>query len=420
MVPSSMRVLHYDCFAGLSGDMNLGAMVDLGVDFLRLREELGKLALPKGCFALEAVHSGRSGIHGTEVSVHCHEASDHGHDGDHHGHVHHHEHRSFADVAKLIADSALSERVKGDATAVFRKIAEAEARVHGKSVDEVHFHEVGAVDSIVDVVGAAVCWEMLDVDAVSCGRVELGSGHVHCAHGVMPVPAPATAILAEGFEVSIGGTDHEATTPTGMGLLAAMAGRRDGVLSGRVLATGIGVGHRHSERLPNVVRVSLLETAGEEEHSCRRTDALEVSVNLDDMTAEHVAYLAERLFAAGASDVWQEAIAMKKNRLGTKVTALCRPELEADMVRCMLVHSSSLGVRVARLSKYESARSQWECSFEGTPYRLKCREGDEAVRRSKVEFEDLKKLAERRGVSLEMMLCLLDECGGCGKEDAHD
>ncbi len=415
-----MRVLHYDCFAGLSGDMNLGAMVDLGVDFLRLQEELGKLALPQGSFSLEAVHSGRSGIHGTEVSVHCHGSGGHGHDGVHHGHVHHHEHRSFADVAKLIADSALSERVKRDATAVFRMIAEAEARVHGKSVDEVHFHEVGAVDSIVDVVGAAVCWELLEVDEVSCGRVEMGSGHVHCAHGVMPVPAPATAILAEGFEVSIGGTDHEATTPTGMGLLAAMAVRRDGALSGRVLASGFGGGHRHSERLPNVVRVSLLETADDAEHACRRTDALEVSVNLDDMTAEHVAYLAERLFAAGASDVWQEAVAMKKGRLGTKVTALCRPELEAEMVRCMLVHSSSLGVRVARLSKYESGRSLQERVFEGVPYRRKCREGDDAVRRSKVEFEDLKKLAEMKGVSLERMLRLLDECGCDGKEVARD
>ncbi|OCA03775.1 protein of unknown function duf111 [Akkermansia glycaniphila] len=417
-----MRVLHYDCFAGLSGDMNLGAMVDLGVDPLRLEEELGKLVLPHGSFSLKSVRSGRSGIHGVEVSVHCH--GDDAHHGDDHGHAHHHhhhhEHRSFADVAKLIADSSLSGRVKRDATAVFRKIAEAEARVHGRSVEEVHFHEVGAVDSIVDVVGAAICWELLAVDAVSCGRVELGSGHVHCAHGVMPVPAPATAILAEGFEVSIGGTDHEATTPTGMGLLAAMAGRCDGVLAGRVLATGIGVGHRHSERLPNVVRVSLLEAADAVTEACKRTDALEVSVNIDDMTAEHVAYLAERLFAAGAADVWQEAIAMKKSRLGTKVTALCRPELEAEMVRCMLVHSSSLGVRVARLSKYESGRSQQECVFEGMPYRRKCREGDGEMRRSKVEFDDLKKLAEGKGVSLEMMLRLLDECGCCGKEEARD
>lgn len=402
-----MRLLHYDCSAGVSGDMNLGAMIDLGVDPAVLEAELQKLGLPEGSFALSAARASRGGIAGTEarVTLNPEKAHDeeHSHEGrGHGGHDHRHEHRSWKSIRALIEASSLSPRVKADALALFARLADAEGQVHGVAPDDVRFHEVGAVDSIVDLVGAAICWELLDIDAVSATAVELGGGTVRCAHGTLSVPAPATALLACGMEVSLGGTDHEAATPTGLAILACKA-TQGSPAKGRVAACGTGIGHRDSPCLPNVLRAMILETdeppAGA--HGEKEVEAVELSCNIDDMSPEHAAYLVEQLLRAGAADAWQEPIVMKKGRLAVKVCTLGAPEREGALRACLFRHSTSLGVRVARLAKYERARRLETREAEGAVYHCKVAEGADA--REKIEFEDLRAAADREGVSLDII-----------------
>jgi len=232
-----MKILYYDCFAGISGDMHLGAMIDAGVDPEHLLNELKKL--PLDGYKVKITRDQRKSIEGTRVDiivegghVHHHHHNDdhhHGHDHDHNHHhhhhheehPHHHEHRNLADIKKIISESGLPEETKTRAMKMFLLIAEAEAKIHGVSVDEIHFHEVGAVDSIVDITGAAICLEYLKPDRILSSTIELGSGMVKCAHGLMPVPAPATAEILKNIPVKIGSTPHEATTPTGAAILAA-------------------------------------------------------------------------------------------------------------------------------------------------------------------------------------------------------
>ena len=219
-----MRALVYDCSAGISGDMNLAALIDLGVD--RESLELSKLHV-HGDWKLECRRAQQSGIQGTRIDVLTVEE---GHSG--HGHAHHH--RTMADIRRLIGASGLSDAVKRTALSIFSLLAEAEAQVHGTTPEEVHFHEVGAVDSIIDITGAAICLELLRADAVFTGPVELGSGTVTCQHGTMPVPAPATALLASRFQSTLNGTTHEATTPTGAAYIAALARPVPAPLAGRI------------------------------------------------------------------------------------------------------------------------------------------------------------------------------------------
>ncbi len=391
--------------------MNLGAMIDLGVDPAVLEAELGKLGLPEGAFSLSFERASRAGIGGTEARVNLpdggeRQVEDHG-DCEHHDHCgrhhrHEHAHHSWRDIRELIENSSLSPRVRADALALFTRLAEAEGAVHGVPVAEVRFHEVGAVDSIVDLVGAAICWELLGIDAVSATPVELGGGTVVCAHGTLSVPAPATAMLARGMDVRLGGTDHEATTPTGMAILACKATQGRPV-EGHVVACGVGVGHRDRACLPNVLRALILETgdAGRDVHEAELVEALEWACNIDDMSPERVAYLTEKLLDAGASDAWQEPIAMKKGRLAVKVCALCPPEREQAVRACFFRHSSTLGVRVARMAKYERARHIEAREVAGRAFRCKVAEGVDA--REKIEFDDLRAAAECEGVSLDEM-----------------
>lgn len=272
-----MKILYYDCFAGISGDMNLAALIDLGVSPDYLKAELAKLAIDDE-FALQCQPEKCNGIQGMQVHVHLngqqqgHEHT-HGH-GHEHGHTHadapahmhdhsaaqgsHLPHRNLADIAAIIMQSALADPVKQTSLNIFRRIAEAEAKVHGKALEDVHFHEVGATDSIVDIVGAAICFHALDVDAVWSSPLELGGGFVRCAHGMMPVPAPATVEILHGIPTTRGGVEHEATTPTGAAIIAALAHAFKAAPAMTTLSTGYGIGHRQTER-PNMLRVHLAE-----------------------------------------------------------------------------------------------------------------------------------------------------------------
>ncbi|MBP2635361.1 MAG: hypothetical protein H6Q72_1268 [Firmicutes bacterium] len=264
-----MKVLYYDCFCGISGDMNLGALLDLGVDEDYVRQELSKLKLDAE-YALQVKKDNKKGISGTRVDVVLHIAT-HIHNHHHHHHHHHHQaqngieaehghtqhvHRNLKDIENIIMNSTLSDQVKKLSLAIFMKVAEAEAKVHGKPLYEVHFHEVGAVDSIVDIVGAAVCLEYLKVDKIMASSVQVGGGFVKCAHGIIPVPAPATVEILKNVPMKSGIVAFETTTPTGAAILAANVGEFADSMDLTVEKVGYGIGHRELD-IPNVLRVYL-------------------------------------------------------------------------------------------------------------------------------------------------------------------
>jgi pyridinium-3,5-bisthiocarboxylic acid mononucleotide nickel chelatase len=306
-----MKIICYDCFSGISGDMNLGAMIDLGVDRSYLIDELNKLNLPG--WELVVQKDQRHGITGTKVTVKQTR--------------HEHSHRHISDIEKIINDSSLDTRTKELSLKIFLNIARAEAKVHGISIEHVHFHEVGAVDSIIDVVGAAICFHSLNVDAVHVSTVELGGGFVLCDHGKLPVPSPATAELIKGIPVKKDGVDFEATTPTGAAILATLATDFNPDLSVRIEKTAYGIGQKENKDVPNLLRVFIGETI---ENTGSGHDAILLECNIDDMNPEFFEYISDRLFKAGASDVFISNIIMKKGRPGILLSVICEVESAED------------------------------------------------------------------------------------------
>ncbi|MBP3358600.1 MAG: LarC family nickel insertion protein [Opitutales bacterium] len=288
-----MKILYYDCFAGISGDMNLSTLIDAGLDPVALEVQLRKLNLDG--WSLKISKDSKNGIFGTRLDVICEHSHEHHHHHHEHEHCehHHHEHRKFSDIATLINNSTLSENVKKKSLAIFQKIAEAEAKIHGKDITDVNFHEVGAVDSIIDIVGCAIAFELLGIDKAVSTAVELGGGTVKCAHGVLTVPAPATSLIAKDFPSKLGGAMHECTTPTGAAIIATMCSDFSPKINGKIIASGIGIGHRDSHELTNILRVSIIETQDEIFSEIKSEKMFELSANIDDMTAEHLAELCQ-------------------------------------------------------------------------------------------------------------------------------
>ncbi|MDR3138717.1 MAG: nickel pincer cofactor biosynthesis protein LarC [Treponema sp.] len=430
-----MKTLHFDCFAGISGDMALGALVDLGVNPDTLRRELEKLGLSG--WALEFFPDERGGITGTHAVVHINGRTDHlaadedgahehshehthGHPHDHshehthehpHDHVHHHahdggegghhRHNSWKEIRGVIEASGISAGAKKRALDIFTRIARAEAQVHGTAADEVSFHEVGAMDSIIDIVGTAIGLDLLQPDRITCGEIELGGGMVKCAHGLLPVPAPATLILVRGLPVKTGGYNKEMTTPTGAAILAASVDEFINTGNFKEIKTGYGIGTRKMER-PNLLRISLREEApsGGAEQPWKTEELVLLETNIDDMTGEALGFLMERLFEAGALDVTLNPCVMKKSRPGTLVSVLVPPAKLDSLRRLLFELSSTIGFReipIRRLSlrREESIRSgafgearEKTVFYGGKPLR------------SKIEFEDRARVAREGGLSL--------------------
>ncbi|MDR2887209.1 MAG: nickel pincer cofactor biosynthesis protein LarC [Bacteroidales bacterium] len=377
-----MKILSYDCFSGISGDMNLGAMIDLGIEKEFLAGELNKLNL-RG-WEIEVQRDQRHGIYGTKVTVRQT--------------VHEHVHRHLSDIEKIISGSGLGSRVKELSMKIFTKIAEAEARVHGTSVEEVHFHEVGAIDSIIDVVGAAICFDALDVGAVHVSPVELGGGLVKCAHGTLPVPAPATAEIIKGIPVTKGGVDFEATTPTGAAIVAALGSQFGAGTVVKVERSGYGIGHKQHDRVPNILRITLGETAGAPETG---HNAIMMECNIDDMNPEFFDYISEKLFRAGAADVFLSNVIMKKGRPGAVLHAICEKEFEEPVKKVIFTESTSLGIRVIPFRKETLARE-----FETVETTL----GQVRIKRSfyngaevsvKPEYDDCRQIASETNLPLK-------------------
>ncbi|MGA1204794.1 MAG: nickel pincer cofactor biosynthesis protein LarC [Opitutales bacterium] len=392
-----MTVLYYNCPAGLCGDMNLGAMVDLGVNPQDLLRELEKLGLDHWQVSFHP--DARKGVSGTRCDVTYEEAHHHHH---HHGHEHHHHHehhphRTFREIREIIGKSGLRESVKADAIAVFGELAEAEGAVHGKPAEEVHFHEVGAIDSIIDIVGAAICWDLLGIRSIAASTIELGGGTVKCAHGIMPVPAPATARLVRNFPVSLGGTSKEATTPTGAALLAGKKCVFGKPVQGKVLATGAGIGQRDDPDMANVVYVTLIDPGQEAPGDDK---VVELVTNLDDMSPEHVAFLVEQLMEAGVLDAWQSPATFKKGRLGCVLSVLIEPASHEAVTELLFLHSTTLGIRWREWNRSVLSRRVTEKETPLGTVRVKSVVRDGKVIRSKPEYDDLCRIARENNLSL--------------------
>jgi len=367
-----MRILHYDCFAGISGDMHLAALIDLGVTHAHVVRELDRLSLDP--FEFTAAPDARNGMSGIRVDVAAH---DHRHD------------RSFADIRALIERAGFEPGISMRALRIFTMLAEAEASVHNSTSDDVHFHEVGAVDSIVDIVGAAVCLDALKPDRITCSPVELGGGTVSCAHGTFPVPAPATAELVKGMPVTVGRTAFESTTPTGAAILSAVVDEFSPRTPFSIEKIGHGIGHREGP-LPNVLRVFL----GSASAAPGAHEAITViECTIDDQNPELFDHALDRLFAAGALDVFMTPVTMKKSRLGVTLTVLAPTRIADALAEIVLTETTTLGIRSYQADRTVLDRQVSTIQTMFGPVRVKTCLLHGRVLRSKPEYDDCRKLA---------------------------
>lgn len=430
-----MKTLYLECNMGAAGDMLTAALLELHPDPQGFVERMNRLGLPGVVFAAQPAV--KCGITGTQVSVtvggeeeeshdvplhsHVHETTQdeahpghahdhvHGHDHEHthdhehsHGHEHghgHHHHAGMGDIRHILSHLDIPQPVRQDAEAVYQLIAQAESHAHGRPVEEIHFHEVGTLDAVTDVV--AVCWLLHDLapEQIVASPVHVGCGQVRCAHGILPVPAPATAYILQGVPTYGGSVQGELCTPTGAALLKHFVQRFGPSPVMRVEKTGYGMGKKDFEAA-NCVRAMLGQTQEES------TTIAQLACNLDDMTPEALGFAQERLWEAGALDVATAPIGMKKNRPGVQLTCLCRLEDREKLVSVLFAHTTTLGVRESLCTRYTLARSQRTVETEHGPVRVKEARGW-GVTREKPEYEDVANIAREQGLTLDQVKELL-------------
>jgi uncharacterized protein (TIGR00299 family) protein len=377
---------YFDCFSGISGDMTLGALVHLGVPLDWLEGSIA--SLPLEGFALRAADVEVNGIRAKRVVV---EAADS------------RRHRHYTDIRDLVAASPLPDGVKASALAVFRRLAEAEAAVHGCAPEEVHFHEVGAVDAIVDIVGAALGLHRLGVTAAAAAPVPTGSGFVDCRHGRLPVPAPATAWLLKGIPTHGGGVEAELTTPTGAAILATFArdfGPQPPMI---VRAVGYGAGSRELSPGPNLLRLMIgeaLPAAGPQAEHLLRDRVAVAEANIDDMNPELFGHVMERLFAEGALDAVLIPVQMKKGRPGVLLQALCPPDKLDALARLILSETTSLGVRYHGAERLLLAREAESVQTSLGQVRVKRVRSPHGALRRVPEYEECRRIALASGLPI--------------------
>ncbi|MCW5963789.1 MAG: nickel pincer cofactor biosynthesis protein LarC [Bryobacterales bacterium] len=373
-----MKVCYLDAFSGISGDMLVGAFVDAGADGQEMIETLS--ALNTGAtFRVEKVK--RNGIAGTKFHVD-------GTDSKKHRHLPH--------IVKMIEEATLPAEVQRQSVAVFEKLGEAEAAIHGVPIEKVHFHEVGAIDSICDIVGACLGLHLLGVERLACSAINVGSGTVKADHGVMPVPAPATAELLKGLLVYSAGPATELCTPTGAAVVAALGSEFGRMPAMRIDACGFGAGTKDFKEMANLLRVLVGEDGSIPEASRVRI----VEANLDDTSPQVVGHAMERLFAEGALDVTVQPVAMKKNRPGVKLTVICRPEDWTRLSRVVFTETSTFGVRAYEADRLLQQRHWEEVETRFGKVRVKVGGPDSFA----PEYEDCRALAVHAGVALKTVL----------------
>ena len=438
-----MKTLYIECNMGAAGDMLSAALAELLPDPAAFTEKLNSLGIPGVVYRLEP--SVKCGITGSHMTVtvngeeeepgedhphdhhhgHDHEHEhDHEHDHDHehehhhdhdhdyehhhdhehehdHDHSHHHHHSSLHDIGHIVRDHLdLPEKVREDVMAVYGLIAEAESAVHGVPVDEIHFHEVGTMDAVADITAVCLAMAELAPDEVVVSPVHVGSGNVRCAHGILPVPTPATARILTGVPIYGGGIRGELCTPTGAALLKHFAARFGDMPVMRIEKTGFGMGKKDFEAA-NCVRAFIGETEN------KTGDAVLLACNLDDMTAEEIGFAMERMFDAGALDCWTVPAGMKKNRPGTVFSVLCRPEDADGLAAAIFCHTTTIGIRELPVARRTLERSVVTRETASGPVREK-RSTGYGVTRTKPEFEDLAKIARETGRSLFEVRAELD------------
>ena len=432
-----MRTLYIDCGMGAAGDMLTAAMLELIQDKEEFLKELNGMGLPGVVFKAEpSVKCGITGTHvtvtvdGAEEESHDHHHGDehshsdehthsdeHSHSDEHthgdehthsdehthnHEHSHHHHHSSLHDIEHIVRGHLkLSMKVQDDVMAVYGLIAEAESYVHGVPVTEIHFHEVGAMDAIADITAVCMLMERLSVDEVVVSPVHVGSGQVRCAHGILPVPAPATAYILRDVPVYGGSVRGELCTPTGAALLKHFAARFGNMPMMKVQDIGYGMGKKDFDAA-NCVRVMLGETADKADEIC------ELGCNVDDMTGEAVGFAMDRLFEAGALDVYTVPIGMKKSRPGTLIKVMCRESDKEKIIETVFKYTTTIGIRENMMKRHVLDRHIETVETEHGPVRCKLSTGY-GVTRKKYEYDDIARIAREKGISIEAVRAILEK-----------
>jgi pyridinium-3,5-bisthiocarboxylic acid mononucleotide nickel chelatase len=378
-----MRIGYLDCPCGLAGDMILGALLDAGCKLERLQEVIARLSLPGVTLAAQTVT--RAGFAATQARVNIEQDRQH--------------HRHLSDILAIIAGAGLAAGVAERARRVFEHLAQAEAEAHGIPIEKVHFHEVGAADAIVDIVGACAGLEILGVQRLLCSPIPTGSGTVTCAHGVLPVPAPATARLLRGVPILGGDVEAELTTPTGAALATTLADAYGPLPEMKLEALGCGAGTRDFLQRANVLRLFVGETADSD--ACDRDAVCVLEAQLDDCPGQNVAYAASRALEAGALDAYIVPIIMKKGRPGQLLTVLCRPEDAPKLEQLLFAETSTFGVRRQEARRCKLIRRRVTVETQYGPVAVKVGRGEAGVERAWPEYEDCAAAARKTGLPLE-------------------
>jgi pyridinium-3,5-bisthiocarboxylic acid mononucleotide nickel chelatase len=375
-----MRTLYFDCFAGASGNMILGALIAAGVDAEQLKIELRKMIIPD--FDLEVEIVDRSGIASTHVNVRVPVET---------------KHRHLSDIEKIIFDSALSEPVTSRSTAIFRRLAEAEAKVHGTPLEKVHFHEVGGMDAIIDVVGSCIGFEILGIERFACSKIHVGSGFVDMEHGRFPVPPPAVAALLNGVPVYSTEVEGELITPTGAAVISTICDSY-GVLPEMSLEqTSYGAGSRTYHKFPNALRILIGETA-QEQPSAMSEQLILLQTNIDDASPQILGFVMERAFELGANDCWFTPIQMKKNRPATMLSVLCSEEKKHQITELIYRETTSLGVREQPLLRDTLTREIVQVNTEYGSLDVKLGILDGKIVNAMPEYDQVQEAARAHGV----------------------
>lgn len=378
-----MNILYLDCFAGISGDMCLGALIDAGADPGWLERELR--SLPVGGWSMKAVRTSSRGITGTRIKIELDE--------------HHQPHRHFSEIRELILGSPLPEKARDISLNIFQRLAEAEGKVHGVPAGHVHFHEVGAVDSIIDIVGTSLALQYLKVEKVACSPVPTGGGQIQCRHGLLPVPAPATAELLKGVPLRRLDVEGELTTPTGAAVAAALASEFGPLPEMKVEAVGYGFGSKDFG-IPNFLRVFLGSRADTPAPGVNDS-ILVMEANIDDMNPEFCGYVTDLLLSAGALDAFTMPVYMKKNRPGFQLTVLCRPRHRDQLLQILFEETTTLGVRFREEQRAILNRrvEEVDTPYGGVRIKTALDSGGRPLK-SAPEYEDCRKIAMEKGVPL--------------------
>jgi len=402
-----MKTLYFECNMGAAGDMITAALLELHDNPKDFLKRLNGIGIPN--VLVKAEPSVKCGINGTHITVtvngkeedeHIHDEHTHGehhhHEHTHGEHEHHHSHNSYHDIEHLIDHLTVSDIVKKNTLAVYKLIAEAESHAHGVPVDKIHFHEVGEMDAVADITGVCMLIEELVPELILASPINTGSGHVRCAHGILPVPTPATACILQDVPMFSDQTQGELCTPTGAALLKHFVKefRTMPVIS--VNKIGYGMGKKDFEKA-NCIRAYIGSTADNVE------EVTELVCNLDDMTPEAVAFAQQLLFEEGALDVYTTPVCMKKGRMGLTFTCMCRSELKDKMVSLIFKHTTTLGMRENTSRRYTLQREQKEIQTQYGTVRIKTAYGY-GVQKSKPEYEDIAKIAKERGIAIQDIL----------------